>query len=179
MAYLMALRSVQEDCETKPGESNTHFWTGQNPPAVVLVCNHLDQVYGHHDSQDHTCNRHHDGVGQILNHAENTAIPSLWGLAYLYGYIRIYISTFPDTPLLKTAPKSCSFLSANPPTRHFNSANLSGLQVRNPYGVNLLSAAPAKLRERQGFHTETLRQRKARRAEVQGPCRPRLHQHRP
>ena len=55
---------------------------------VVLVCNHLDQVYGHHDSQDHTCNRHHDGVGQILNHIENTAIPSLWGLSYLYGYIR-------------------------------------------------------------------------------------------
>ena len=25
------------------------------------------------------CNRHHDGVGQILNHAENTAIPSLVG----------------------------------------------------------------------------------------------------
>ena len=32
--------------------------------------------------------RHHDGVGQILNHIENTAIPSLWGLSYLYGYIR-------------------------------------------------------------------------------------------
>ena len=55
---------------------------------VVLVCDHLDQVYGHHDSQDYACNRHHDGVGQILNHTENTAIPSLWCLADLYGYIR-------------------------------------------------------------------------------------------
>ena len=55
---------------------------------VVLVCNHLDQVYGHYNSQDHACNRHHNGVGQILDHIENTAIPSLRCLAYLYGYIR-------------------------------------------------------------------------------------------
>ena len=54
---------------------------------VVLVCNHLDQVYSHHDSQDHTCNRHHDGVGQILNHTENAAVPALQRLPNLHGYI--------------------------------------------------------------------------------------------
>ena len=43
----------------------------------------------------------------------------------------------------------------------------------------LYTSAPAKLRERQGFHAGTLRQRKALRAEVQGPCRLRLHQRRP
>ncbi len=55
---------------------------------VVLVGDHLNQLYRHHNSQNHACNRHHDGVGQVFDHAENAAIPSLWGLAYLYGYIR-------------------------------------------------------------------------------------------
>ena len=45
--------------------------------------------------------------------------------------------------------------------------------------VGALDAAPAELRERQGFHAGTLRQRTARRAEVQEPCRLRLHRRRP
>ena len=67
---------------------------------------------GHYDSQNHTCNRHHDGVGQILNHAENTAIPSLWRLSYLYGYISrpvgLQLSNIPER-LLIMPPTSISF----------------------------------------------------------------------
>ena len=32
-----------------------------------------------------TCNRHHDGVGEVLNHTENAAVPPLRGLAHLRG----------------------------------------------------------------------------------------------
>ena len=55
---------------------------------VVAVGNHLDQLQRHHDSQDHASNRHHDGVGEVLDHTENAAVPPLRGLAHLYGYIR-------------------------------------------------------------------------------------------
>ena len=55
---------------------------------VVAVGYHLDQLQRHHDGQDHACNRHHDGVGEVLDHAENVAVPALRGLAHLYGYIR-------------------------------------------------------------------------------------------
>ena len=55
---------------------------------VVAVGYHLNQLQRHHDCQDNTCNRHHDGVGEVLDHAENAAVPPLRGLAHLYGYIR-------------------------------------------------------------------------------------------
>ena len=55
---------------------------------VIAVGNHLDQLQRHHDGQDHACNRHHDGVGEVLDHVENVAVPALRGLAHLYGYIR-------------------------------------------------------------------------------------------
>ena len=55
---------------------------------VVSVGNHLNQFQRHHDGQDHTCNRHHDGVGQILDHAENVTVPRLRRLPHLHGYIR-------------------------------------------------------------------------------------------
>ena len=50
---------------------------------VVSVSNHLNQLQRHHDSQDHASNRHHDGVGEVLDHTENAAVPALGGLAYL------------------------------------------------------------------------------------------------
>ena len=50
---------------------------------VVLVGNHLNQLQRHHDSQDHASNRHHDGVGEVLDHGENTSVPALRGLAHL------------------------------------------------------------------------------------------------
>ena len=50
---------------------------------VVPVGNHLNQLQRHHDSQDHSSNRHHDGVGEVLDHAENTPVPALGGLAHL------------------------------------------------------------------------------------------------
>ena len=55
---------------------------------VVAVGNHLDQFQRHHDGQDHASNRHHDGVGEVLDHTENAAVPPLRGLGHLYGYIR-------------------------------------------------------------------------------------------
>ncbi len=55
---------------------------------VVAVGNHLDQLQRHHDGQDHTCNRHHDGVGEVLDHTENAAVPPLRGLTHLGGDVR-------------------------------------------------------------------------------------------
>ena len=55
---------------------------------VVAVGNHLDQLQRHHDGQDHASNRHHDGVGKVLDHTENAAVPPLRGLAHLRGDVR-------------------------------------------------------------------------------------------
>lgn len=39
-------------------------------------------------SQDHASNRHHDGVGEVLDHAENAAVPPLRGLTHLGSDVR-------------------------------------------------------------------------------------------
>ena len=79
---------------------------------VVLVCNHLDQVYGHHDSQDHTCKmciRDRYKAGAPL-HAAVKAIPAPIRIACLlytsyarqsggkgqYGHVKINIEPNPN-----------------------------------------------------------------------------------
>lgn len=54
---------------------------------IVFVGNHLNQLHRHHDSQNHTSNRHHDAVGEVLNHTENAAVPALGSLTYLCGNV--------------------------------------------------------------------------------------------
>ena len=72
--FVTTTESLQEILDNSPAYTNVDMnddaieqhWLENHPGIhimqVVLVCNHLDQVYGHNDSQDHTCNRHHDGV---------------------------------------------------------------------------------------------------------------------
>lgn len=54
---------------------------------VVFVGNHLDQFQRHYNRQNHTGDGNHDGVGEVLDHAENAAVPALRRLPNLHGYI--------------------------------------------------------------------------------------------
>ena len=55
---------------------------------VVLLHNELDQLQGHHKSQDCPGNGDDDGLGKVLDHVKNAAVPSLGRLAHLYGDVR-------------------------------------------------------------------------------------------
>ena len=44
---------------------------------VVFVGNHLDQFQRHYNRQNHTGDGNHNGVGEVLDHVENTAVPAL------------------------------------------------------------------------------------------------------
>ena len=54
---------------------------------VVFLQNHLDQLIDKHERQDHAGNRNDNGFGQILDHAEHAAVPTLRRLTYLRGNI--------------------------------------------------------------------------------------------
>ena len=50
---------------------------------IVTLCDHRDQFITKYESNDNSCYRHDDRIRQILYHAENAAIPPLWGLSNL------------------------------------------------------------------------------------------------
>ena len=104
---------------------------------VVLVCDHLDQR-----STVITIARITPAIGTMMEldrfsiqSMQNTAIPSLWGLSYLYGYPATFWFTLSNIPerLLIIPPTSISFQSVS-----------SGLQEEIHTVSTSFSAAPRR-----------------------------------